>query len=312
MISREMLEEADYRIRPIAIQSPVTYEANPGIYLKWENHQVTGSFKLRGALNKILSMDAEDRRKGLVTCSAGNHGQGVALAAKQTNTAVVVFASDHAVPAKVEAMQEHGADVRLVPGGYALAELTAREFALQTGMIFISPYNDESVIAGQGTIGLELQKQVEACDSLWVPIGGGGLAAGIAAAYQNQPGRPRIIGVQSEASPYFFSLFHRNTQQNVKETESIADGLAGAVEEGSITIPLVQELLDDVVLVTEAEIIAAIQFCWFTYQEVIEGSAAAALAAALRSPGSSEKRVVVISGGNIQPEIHQKICTPEP
>ena len=306
-----MLEEADYRIRPIVIQSPVTYEADPGIYLKWENHQVTGSFKIRGALNKILAMDADDRKRGLVTCSAGNHGQGVALAAKQTNTPVIVFASEHAVPSKVEAMRGHGAEVRLVAGGYALAENTAREFALQSDMTFISPYNDELVIAGQGTVGLELQKQVDQCGSVWVPIGGGGLIAGIASAYQSLADRPRIIGVQSEASPYFHSLFHRNTQQDVVETDSIADGLAGAVEQGSVTIALVQQLVDDVVLVSEAEIIAAIRFCWLTYHEVIEGSAAAALAAVMRSPGSSEKRVVVISGGNIQPEVHQNICHPD-
>lgn len=308
MITHEMLEEADYRIRPIVIQSPVTYEQDPGIFLKWENHQVTGSFKIRGALNKILALSQDERKKGLVTCSAGNHGQGVALAAMQTNTPVIVFASDHAVPSKIESMRAHGAEVRLVNGGYAVAEKTAREYADLNQAVFISPYNDELVIAGQGTIGLELQLQVECCEKLFVPVGGGGLIAGIASAYQGLASRPRIIGVQSQASAYFYSLFYHNTQQDVVETSSIADGLAGAVEEGSITIPMVQQLVDEIMLVSEEEIEAAIRFCWMNYHEIIEGSAASALAAALRNPLPQGKNAVVISGGNIQPEEHQRIC----
>lgn len=308
MISHEMLEEADYRIRPIVIQTPVTYEKDRGIYLKWENHQVTGSFKIRGALNKILALDAQERKKGLVTCSAGNHGQGVALAAKQTNTPAIVFASDHAVPTKLDAMRMHGAEVRLVDGGYAVAEKVARNFADENGLTFISPYNDELVIAGQGTIGFELQKQLPECDSIYLPIGGGGLIAGIASAYRGKSPKPRIIGVQSTASAYFYNLFYRHTQRDVIETPSIADGLAGAVEEGSITIPLVQELVDEIQLVTEEEIESAIRFCWFNAQEIIEGSAAAALAAALRKTSGNKKCVVIISGGNIQPEEHQRIC----
>ncbi|TLM97333.1 pyridoxal-phosphate dependent enzyme, partial [bacterium] len=150
MIPQEWLREAHCRIRPTVITTPVTEDPQRGLFLKWENHQVTGSFKIRGALNKVLCLEPWERTRGLVTCSAGNHGQGVALAGQQTASRVIVFASDHAVSAKVNAMRQYGAEVRLVNGGYALAEKTAREFAETEEMTFVSPYNDGQVIAGQG------------------------------------------------------------------------------------------------------------------------------------------------------------------
>lgn len=311
MIPHEWLLEAEMRIRPSALVTPITEDPRRGIFLKWENHQVTGSFKLRGALNKVLSLEPWEREKGLVTCSAGNHGQGVAVAARRTASRVIVFASNHAVPAKLEAMQHLGAETCLVDGGYALAEKTARLFAETQGMTFISPYNDVQVIAGQGTIGLELSSQLPSIGSDWeiyIPVGGGGLLSGIASWFAASESKPRIIGVQSEASPYFQALFVHGSQEGVAETESIADGLAGEVEAGSITIPMVRKLADEIRLVTEEEITSAIRFCWQEYREKIEGSAAVALAAAVKSRDSDSKKVVIISGGNIQPEVFARIC----
>lgn len=311
MIPQEWLLEAEKRIRPTALVTPITEDPRRGIFLKWENRQMTGSFKLRGALNKVLSLEPWERERGLVTCSAGNHGQGVAVAARQTGSRVIVFASNHAVPAKLEAMQHLGAEIRLVDGGYALAEKTARNFAETEGMTFISPYNDVQVIAGQGTIGLELSRQLPEIGSSWevyIPVGGGGLLSGIASWFVSVDSKPRIIGVQSEASPYFNALFTRGSQEGVVETESIADGLAGEVEAGSVTIPLVRRLADEVRLVTEEEIINAIRLCWQEYGERIEGSAATALAAAVKSQDPELTKVVIISGGNIQPEMFVQIC----
>ncbi len=313
MIPQEWLQAAMARIRPTAIVTPITEDPQRGFFLKWENRQVTGSFKLRGALNKVVSLEDWERKRGLVTCSAGNHGQGVALAARQTGSEVIVFASDHAISAKVEAMRNLGADVRLVNGGYALAEKTARDYAAQHSMTFISPYNDGQVIAGQGTIGLELIDQIHnlaTVESIYIPVGGGGLLSGIASAFAGLENRPRVVGVQSEASLYMHALFYSGTQDGVSETPSIADGLAGAVEEGSITIPLVQELADEIMPISEEEIERAIRFCWNTYHEIIEGSAAAALAGALRAEHRTESKIVVISGGNIQPEEFNRICGP--
>lgn len=309
MIPGEWLDQAAERLSGRVVKTPLTWDAARQLYLKWENRQITGSFKLRGALNKILSLQSWERERGLVTASAGNHGQGVAWAANQVGARVIVFASDHAVPAKVEAMRDLGAEVRLVDGGYALAEQTAQQYARRTERTWVSPYNDAQVIAGQATIGLELLSGLQdRGDQAWiVPVGGGGLIAGLGAVLQRVRQRPRLIGAQSIASPYFHALFTRGSQLDVEEKESLADGLAGAVEEGSLTIPLVQSLVDEIVLVTEEEIEQAIAFAWSQYKETIEGSAAVALAAALTRKVQARPAVVVISGGNIQPAVHSQI-----
>lgn len=315
MIPREWLQAADQRIRPLAIVTPITEDPRRRIFLKWENHQVTGSFKLRGALNKVLTLATWELARGLVTCSAGNHGQGVALAARQKGARVIVFASHHAVPDKIKAMQSLGAEIRLVDGGYALAERQARGFAENEGMSFISPYNDGQVIAGQGTIGLELMRQIpdlNSNDAVYVPVGGGGLAAGIASALTVLENPPRIIGVQSEASPFFHALFYTGSQQGVAEYDSIADGLAGEVEQGSLTIPLVQKLLNQIQLVSEAEIEDAIRLCWWTYNEKVEGSAAVALAAAVKDTFTQGRKICILSGGNIQIDVFDRICAQTP
>jgi threonine dehydratase len=314
MIPHEWLLAADSRIRPTALVTPVTEDPRKGIFLKWENHQLTGSFKLRGALNKILTLEPWERERGLVTCSAGNYGQGAAVAANQTKSRLIIFASAHAVPAKIKAMQALGAEVRLVAGGYELAEQIAQEFASKEQMTFVSPYNDGQVIAGQGTICLELARQisdVNAETEIYIPVGGGGLLSGVASVFQDSSNKPKIIGVQSEASPFFHELFTRGSQEGVVETESLADGLAGRVQEGSITIPMVLQLADEILLVSEEDIRLAIRWCWQEYTEKIEGSAATALAAALNSPRSSSKKVVILSGGNIQPEVFEQICAAE-
>lgn len=314
MIPYEWLEQAAQRTAPYLALTPLSYDESLGLYLKWENRQKTGSFKLRGALNKVLSLQPWERELGLVTASAGNHGQGVALAARQVGSQVVVFASEHAVTAKLEAMRALGADVRLVPGGYSEAEQTGIEFARSHGATWVSPYNDGQVIAGQGTIALDILRQLNqlapemARPTEWlVPVGGGGLLSGIGAALANQPHRPRLVGVQSEASPYFYHLFHRGTQAGVSEQPSLADGLAGAVEDGSLTIPIVRSLADDLILVSEEAVARAVAYAWYQHNQVIEGSAAVGLAAVLE--GQARKpALAVISGGNIQPELHAEIC----
>jgi threonine dehydratase len=316
MIPPAWLEDARRRLESRIHKTPLIYDPDLNTYLKLENRQITGSFKIRGALNKVLAMESAALARGLVTASAGNHGQGAAVAASQAGASLTVFASDHAVPAKLEAMRSLGADVRLVPGGYADAEHTAIAYADQEGKTWISPYNDLEVIAGQGTLGSELLEQLPdpfGISAVVVPVGGGGLAAGIGAALrslQPEPGqqRPRLIAVQSEASPFFYQLYRRGSQDGVVELDSLADGLAGAVEPGSQTITLVRELVDEFVLVSEEQIARAIAYAWQRYDEKIEGSAAAALAAVLFGQVPDRPAVVVISGGNIQPEVHAAVC----
>jgi threonine dehydratase len=310
LIPDEWLTRAAERIAPHIHITPLSYDAQNDLYLKWENHQITGSFKIRGALNKILSLNDCERKPGLVTASAGNHGQGVAVAARLVGASVIVFASEHATPTKIKAMQALGADVRLVPGGYGEAEQAGLAYAAQHGAAWISPYNDGQIIAGQSTLGLEILGQyTDPRQPTWVvPAGGGGLAAGIGAAIRlKTPGQAKLVAVSSDASPFLYGLYHTGSQAGITELPSLADGLSGPVEPGSVTIPLTQEYLDDFVLVTEDEIRQAIVYAWQHYTEIIEGSAATALAAALSGKITARPAIIVLTGGNIQPEVHTRI-----
>lgn len=316
-IPYEWLEEAAERIAPHIVKTPLTYDPYNDLYLKWENHQATGSFKLRGALNKVLSLPKEAQQRGLVAASAGNHGQGLAVAGGLVGAPVTIFASENAVPAKIEAMRALGAELRLVPGGYGEAEQAALQYTQETGATWVSPYNDRLVIAGQGTVAMETRSQLPALDSFtWVtPVGGGGLASGMCAALHpagsgadpHRMGDQDLIGVQSEASPFAYTLFHAGRQADTRELPSLADGLAGPVEEGSITIPILLNCLKDLILVSEEEIAWAIAYAWERYQERLEGSAATALAAVLSGKVYARPAVIILSGGNIQPEVHARV-----
>ena len=303
------LEEARKRISPYINHTPLTYDSQLDIHLKWENQQVTGSFKARGALNKILSLQDWELEQGLVTASAGNHGQGVALAAGLKHATVTIFASEHASPNKVNAMRLLGAHVNLVPGGYAEAENAGITCARETGAVWVSPYNDGLVIAGQGTIALEILEEIPA-DSFhtWlVPAGGGGLVSGIGCAFQRIKSKPSLVAVQSEASPFLHAIFHRGTQANVIELDSLADGLSGPVEDGSVTVPMVMNYVTDFILVSEKEIRTAIKYAWDEYHQQIEGSAAVTLAAVLSGRVSALPAVLVLTGGNINPPLFDQI-----
>jgi threonine dehydratase len=270
---------------------------------------VTGSFKPRGALNKILSLEKWEQEAGLVAASAGNHGQGVALSANLIGASVTVFASDHAPQVKLDAIRKAGAMIIEFSGDYISMESAAIAYASQKNMTWVSPYNDPQVIAGQGTLGLEISKQVELKKemTLLVPVGGGGLISGIGAAFNDIENRPRIVGVQSEASAFMHGLYKHGSQENIQDLPSIADGLSGGLEEGSTTIALTKNFADDMILVSEEEIGRAIAFAWFNYQQKIEGSAAVTLAAVL-SGKIKTPAICLISGGNIQPARHAELC----
>lgn len=309
MIPYEWMEQAAGRIAAHIRETPLGHDEKRGLFLKWENRQVTGSFKPRGALNKVLLLEDWERKTGLVAASAGNHGQGVALAARLTNAAVEVFVSEHAVPAKVQAMQELGASIHPVQGGYAEAEAAGRRFADDHHRTFVSPYNDGQVIAGQGTIGLEIERQLQDVQAAnWiVPAGGGGLVCAIGTLFSQSRHSPKLIAVQAAASPFAHSLYHRHTQDGVQDLPTLADGLSGAVEQGSVTIPMMERFVDDFLIVSEEEIAEAIAFAWYAYREKIEGSAAVALAAALGGQVRERPSVLILTGGNIQPEVHETI-----
>jgi len=309
MIPAEWLIHAQSVLAEWTVRTPVTFDPDLQAFFKWENQQLTGSFKLRGAMNKIATLLPWEREKGLVTASAGNHGQGVAYAAREMGAGAVIFAGDHAAPIKVEAMRNLGAEVRLVPGGYSEAETAGLKFAQDSGRTWVSPYNDGRVIAGQSTVGLELAEQVQPFDvqTVVVPVGGGGLISGVALALRACNLKTRILGVQSEATAVMHAIFNHRSQDSVTEWDSLADGLSGKIEADSITIPLVQQVIDDIILVSEADIAAAIVFAWQKYHQIIEGSAAVTLAALLTGKIPNLPAALVISGGNIQPEVHQAL-----
>ena len=315
MIPAEWVNQADARVAPHIIRTPLTHDAARNLYIKWENRQKTGSFKARGALNKVLSLTPQEREKGIVTASAGNHGQGVALAGQLTGANVACFVSEHAVPVKVDAIRALGAEIVTVPGGYPEAESAGLAFAKQQGKIWVSPYNDEQVIAGQGTIGLEVVNQIANLIgdgqinnlTYLVPVSGGGLISGIGLALKRLDPRPRLVGVQPETAPFMHSLFYRGTQDGIPDLPSLADGLTGAVETDSITIEMVKKLVNEIILVSEEEIARAVAFAYREYGEIIEPSGAVTLAASMRGLAGNGPTVVLVSGGNIQPQVHARL-----
>ncbi len=309
MIPLEWLRAAEERLDGKIHRTPLTHDAERGLYIKWENRQKTGSFKARGAINKVFTLEDWEREMGLVTASAGNHGQGVALAGKLVGAPVRVFASKDAPAVKINAMRELGAEVELVEGGYHDAEEAGLAYAKRNDATWVSPYNDGHVVAGQGTVASEiLQEMPKTAEATWiVPVSGGGLLAGISVVLREQAKPKRVIGVQVAASAFMHGLFYRNTQDDVEDLPTLADGLAGAVEDGSITVPLIRKYVDEIMLVSEDEVAEAIAFAWTEYGEKIEGSGAVGLAAILRQKVTQRPVVVVVSGGNIQPEFHAEI-----
>jgi threonine dehydratase len=314
MIPFEWIGAAERQIAPYVKETPLTYDQDHILYIKWENHQITGSFKARGAFNKILNLEAWEREAGLLAASAGNHGQGVALAGQKTGAAVKIYAPQEAPAVKVAGMRDLGAEVILIPGGYSAAEKAALAEAEQGHATWISPYNDGHIIAGQATLGLEISRQLETYAELaldettwYIPVSGGGLLAGIATALQNSSQRPRIVGVQTVAAAFMHSLFYRGTQAGILETPTLADGLAGEVEANSITIPLIREYVDEIILIDEEPLRQMIHFAWQHYHERIEAAAATALAAALSEQATEGPKVVVISGGNIDQALHREL-----
>lgn len=257
-----LILEAQRRIAPHALHTPMLQSAEGDLWLKCENRQRTGSFKVRGALNKILGLGDNNSRAGVVAASAGNHGQGVAYAASLRGLSATIVVPQSAVPRKVDAIEAMGGVAVKAPGGYAVAEQLALRLAHAQGAAWVSPYNDPQVVAGQGTVGIEVAEDLPLEDGLgwtvYVPAGGAGLVSGIGVALKHLAHRVRVVAVQPRTVPYLFAHFHGQDMSTVVEEPTLADGLAGAIEPGSITLSLVDEVVDDVALVEEEEILQAI------------------------------------------------------
>ena len=280
------------------------------LYLKTENLQVTGSFKVRGAYYKISQLSKEESDKGVIACSAGNHAQGVALAATRRGIKSIVCMPDGAPIMKVENTKNLGAEVCLVPGTYDDAHDKAVELQEETGMTFIHPYDDEQVIAGQGTIGLEILDQLPDVDAVIVPVGGGGLISGVAFAIKSLKPDVKVYGVQAEGAPSMYRSLHEHKYQTLSAVSTFADGIQVKTP-GELTYELCEEYVDDIVTVTEDETAAAILSLMENQKLVAEGAGAVPVAAALfhKLPIEGKKVVCLISGGNIDVNILNRVIT---
>ena len=301
----EEIAAARDRLGDRVLQTPVTPARwLPGdVWLKCEHLQHTGSFKLRGALNRLLRLTAEERAAGVLAASTGNHGQGVALAAQLTGAQARVFVPESASPVKLEAMALLGAEIETVAGDGLAAELAARAEAEATGRVFISPYNDPDVVAGQGTVGLELAEQLPDLDTVFVAVGGGGLISGVAAALKARRPALKVVGCWPANAPALQVCLERGAIGPVPESPTLSDGTAGGVEAGAITFELARALVDEHVLVDEDQIRSALRELAVRERWMVEGSAAVALAGCLAGdPAGRGRAAVVLCGRNIDPD----------
>jgi threonine dehydratase len=307
MIDLADIALARYRITPYVPPTPLEHAPDLHAWLKLENVNKTHSFKVRGALNAMLALSAKARARGLVTCSSGNHAQGVAYAAYLLGTTARVLMPEHTPRRKVAGVRQYGSEAILHGDNYDEAEAEARHMEKHNGLTFISPYNDPLVVAGAGTIGLEIFDVLPTVKRVLVPISGGGLISGIALALKSLKPDVEVIGVCAESAPTMYNLFYDAALPQVWDT--LAEALSGDIEVDSITVNLAQRYVDEVVVVSEDAIAEAMRWLLFERGWVVEGGGAVGVAA-LRSqavPADGRETVVVISGGNIDEETVRRV-----
>ncbi len=273
-------------------------ELGENIWLKLENANITASFKIRGALNAILSLSAEERSRGIIAASSGNHAVAVAYAAQLTGAEAQILMPKTTPKKKVDKVRRYGAQALLYGDNYDEAETEALRRA-RAGGSWISPYNDPRVIAGAGTIGVEIARQLPDVQRVLVPVSGGGLIAGVATAVKALNPAIEVIGVNARSTPAMYNAFHDAQLPQVWET--LADALSGEIEAGSITLPICRRYLDDMVLVSEEQMAAAMRFMLETQGCVVEGGGAVAVAAVMHDvvPRDGRATALVVSGGNV-------------
>ncbi len=314
MLTLDKIYRAAFVLKDVARKTSLLHterlSGKANIYLKTENLQVTGSFKVRGAYYKISQLTEEQRNAGIVACSAGNHAQGVALAATKMGIRSTVCMPDGAPISKVEATKRLGAQVCLVKGAYDDASRYAHELVEQTGATLIHPFDDEEVIAGQGTIGLEILDQLPQVDAVIVPVGGGGLISGVSFAIKSLRPDVKVYGVQAENAPGMRNSLEHDQPLTLDTVATFADGIA-VKRPGDLTYQLVREYVDGVVTVSEDEIAAAILAMMERQKLVAEGAGAVSVAAAMfdKLPIEGKNVVCLVSGGNIDVNILSRVIT---
>lgn len=312
MLTIDKVYQARDVLKDVARKTDVIYapklKAGLDLYLKTENLQTTGSFKVRGAYYKMAQLSAEEKSRGVVACSAGNHAQGVALAAQKSGIKAVICLPSGAPISKIEATKSYGAEVCLVDGVYDDAYQKALQLRDEMGYAFLHPFNDEDVIAGQGTIALELVEQLPEFDVVLVPIGGGGLISGIAYTLKTLKPNVKIVGVEALGAPSMKNSVEHGMIETLSSVSTIADGIA-VKQPGDLTYDFCQKYVDEIVTVTEDEISAAILALMERQKLVAEGAGAVAVAAAMfdKVDLTGKKAVCVVSGGNIDVTILSRV-----
>lgn len=312
MLTLDLIYRASTVLQGVIRKTPLipTDKINPActVLLKPENLQVTGSFKVRGAGFKISQLSDEEKAHGVIACSAGNHAQGVALAARRYGIPALICMPSGAPISKVEATRELGAEVCLVPGVYDDAHARAVQLNEEKHMTFIHPFDDEQVIAGQGSIGMEILAEAPDVDVVFVPIGGGGLASGVAYALKTLNPAVRVVGVQAEGAASMLTSLEHNHIETLSRVLTIADGIA-VKEPGVHTFELCQQYVDEVVSVSEDEICAAILALIEHHRLIAEGAGAVSVAAAMfnKVDIAGKKVCCIVSGGNIDVTILSRV-----
>jgi len=296
-------------ITPYIKQTPVSYDSALNLYFKWENQQYTGSFKLRSILNKILNLTLEQQNLEIITASSGNFGVGLAYVAEKFGLTTRIFIPEYTSSSKVAQIKRMGAIVEQIPGVYQDVENHAKFFATQINAIYLSSYNDWDMIYGNGTITLEWFEQTPKLSQLLIPLGSGALLSGMALAARYQYPNIKVIGIQAIASPYLHHQFHYGYMEGISQHMTIMEGLAGAPETNAITIDLISQLCDDVILLDDDDVERAIAYAYHKFGEIVEASGAVGLAAVLANKVSTKKCTtgVIISGGNIDSHTHSAL-----
>lgn len=312
MLTLEMIQDAQKALQGIARRTPLDPAPKLGanVYIKAENLQLTGAFKLRGAYNKIRSLTKEEAARGVIACSAGNHAQGVALSSTKLGVKSIICMPAGAPISKVEATKGYGAEVVLVPGVYDDAAKEAERLAKEHGYTFAHPFDDPLVIAGQGTIGLEILEQLPDATQVVVPIGGGGLISGIAMAIKMLNPSCKVIGVQAAGAASMYTSVQRGQRVELSHVSTIADGIA-VKKPGELTFELCKKYVDEVVTVSDGEIASAILFLLETQKTVAEGAGATPVAAVMAGhvDTTKGKTVCVVSGGNVDVTTLSRVIT---
>lgn len=312
MVTLDKIYHASFVLKDIIRKTDMIYAPNISkdcdVYLKTENLQVTGSFKVRGAAYKISQLSEEEKKRGVIACSAGNHAQGVALAATKNGIKSLICLPDGAPISKVEATKHYGADICLVEGVYDDAYNRALQLKDEKGYTFVHPFDDDEVIAGQGTIGLEILDQMKDADAVVVPVGGGGLIAGVSFAIKALNPNIKVYGVQAQGAPSMFNSVRDNKIERLDSVSTIADGIA-VKEPGENTFEYCKKYVDGIVTVSDDEIAAAILALIEQQKLIAEGAGAVSVAAVMfnKIPVKGKKVVCLVSGGNIDVTILSRV-----